>query len=557
MSPFPQFFSHANQFCASLLLEELVRLGVRHACIAPGSRSTPLTLAAIAHSQLETPCHFDERGLGFFALGIAKATQAPVAVIVTSGSAVANLYPAVVEAYQTQHPLILLTADRPDELIDCGANQAIEQPGLFSHFTTARLDLPPPTPELDYADLLKQVDWAVQSQPKGPVHINCPFREPLYPSAQQQDFAQALASLAEWQHSDQPLHPIVPQAEAHRLTLPNVPGVIIAGSLSQAEQQAALKLQQQLGWPLLADVQSGLRSNEKVLHYPELTLKVPHLAEQVESCQQFILLGGRLVSKPLQQWLQNKAWQFSCQISDHPGPFDADLVIMKRINASVQQLEFTSDSSTACLNSQAANQQIATLLKSYENQISECTLASKLQEFMPSESYLMLGNSLPIRLFEQRYTGSQTLITNRGASGIDGLLATAAGIARGQQQPVTLVLGDLSLLHDLNSLALNRQINAPLMVIVLNNDGGNIFDLLPVPDPQTLDDYYRLRHGHQFAASAHQFGWHYHQPNDWQSLEQVYRQGLQEGGAHLIELITPPGEAVSQLKQALADAAQL
>ena len=169
-----------NLLWGQLILEELARLGVKHVCMAPGSRSTPLTLAAASQTQLTRHIHFDERGLGFMALGLAKASNAPVAIITTSGTAVANLYPAIVEAWLTHVPLIILSGDRPPELIDCGANQAIIQPAIFAQYAK-QVNLP--TPDLGYPAnaLLSTIDHAVANQHQ-PVHINCMYREPLYPT---------------------------------------------------------------------------------------------------------------------------------------------------------------------------------------------------------------------------------------------------------------------------------------------------------------------------------------------------------------------------------------
>ncbi|SUP91233.1 2-succinyl-5-enolpyruvyl-6-hydroxy-3-cyclohexene-1-carboxylate synthase [Yersinia pseudotuberculosis] len=169
-----------NRRWAALLLEALTRHGVRHICIAPGSRSTPLTLAAAANPSLVCHTHFDERGLGHLALGLAKASTEPVAVIVTSGTAVANLYPALIEAGLTGERLILLTADRPPELIDCGANQAIRQQGLFASHPTLSVNLPRPTPDISARWLVSTLDSAMAQLQHGALHINCPFAEPLY-----------------------------------------------------------------------------------------------------------------------------------------------------------------------------------------------------------------------------------------------------------------------------------------------------------------------------------------------------------------------------------------
>ncbi|GGA88157.1 2-succinyl-5-enolpyruvyl-6-hydroxy-3-cyclohexene-1-carboxylate synthase [Neiella marina] len=562
-SIFPTAFSHHNQLWASLLLEELARLGVRHVCLAPGSRSTPLTLAAVANPKLQCHSHFDERGLGFMALGLCKASASPVAVIVTSGTAVANLYPAVVEAFQTQQPLILLTADRPEELIDCGANQAIEQVGIFAHFVVARQNLPAPHASESASDLLTRIDGIYQRccvQPvRGPIHINCPYREPLYPTEQQQDFAAELAELNEWRQHQQPfVRAELNDPEPVVLAVPALPGVIIAGALGPDEQAAALKLQRQLGWPLLADVQSGLRGQANVINHPELALA--QQPDALMQARQFILLGGRLISKSLLRWLEQHEWHHSVQISDHPGPFDAGLVIMQRLKCRVDQFELKNPPvhpPAVCV-SDAINQASRSLWQAEALSLSEVNLAAQLQLSMPEQGLLMLGNSLPVRLFEQRFSGCQQIITSRGASGIDGLLATAVGLGKHDaSRPLTLVLGDISLLHDLNSLALLSQLQQPLVVIVLNNDGGNIFDLLPVPDGRTLDQYYRMRHGYQFAAAAEQFNLNYQRPADMAEFHQGYQQALALARPTLIELLTEPGEAAADLKQTIADAAAL
>ncbi len=169
-----------NRRWAAVILEALTRHGVQHICIAPGSRSTPLTLAAAENRAFIHHTHFDERGLGHLALGLAKASRQPVAVIVTSGTATANLYPALIEAGLTGEKLILLTADRPPELIDCGANQAIRQPGMFASHPAQTISLPRPSQDIPARWLVSTIDQALGALHAGGVHINCPFAEPLY-----------------------------------------------------------------------------------------------------------------------------------------------------------------------------------------------------------------------------------------------------------------------------------------------------------------------------------------------------------------------------------------
>nr|MDT0252802.1 2-succinyl-5-enolpyruvyl-6-hydroxy-3-cyclohexene-1-carboxylic-acid synthase [Endozoicomonas sp.] len=202
--------ANINGIWSAVLIEELWRLGVRHCCIAPGSRSAPLTFAVASHGKMTSHVHFDERGLGFFALGLAKATGQPVALVTTSGTAVANLYPAIIEAHQSGVSLVVLTADRPPELIDCGANQAIDQLGVFGAYTGARLDLPTPERAISLRWLLTSIDQSfARSCGQGlPFHINCMFREPLYPQqlegAVLMDNAAYVSSVERWTVSQQP-----------------------------------------------------------------------------------------------------------------------------------------------------------------------------------------------------------------------------------------------------------------------------------------------------------------------------------------------------------------
>ncbi|GAL07462.1 2-succinyl-5-enolpyruvyl-6-hydroxy-3-cyclohexene-1-carboxylic-acid synthase [Photobacterium aphoticum] len=239
MSSSKPYRAALNQLWAGLMLEELTRLGVKHICIAPGSRSTPLTLAADRNDKLTIHTHFDERGLGFMALGLAKATDEPVAVVVTSGTAVANLLPAVAESGLTGEKLVLLTSDRPDELIQCGANQAIRQHGIFSDHVTAFQAIPSPTLDIAPTWLVSTVDKVMyqQHQQGGAVHFNCHYPEPLYGDAA--DFSEYLAPLAHWQTQSQPYtvyHDArMSESVATPAQWPDVlheKGVIIAGRLA-------------------------------------------------------------------------------------------------------------------------------------------------------------------------------------------------------------------------------------------------------------------------------------------------------------------------------------
>lgn len=241
-----------NLLWGTLILEELSRLGIRHICMAPGSRSTPLTLAAAKQTKLKQHLHFDERGLGFMALGLAKASQTPVAIITASGTAVAYLYPAVIEAWLTRVPLIVLSADRPIELTDCGANQAITQPAIFAQYAK-QINLPIPDMTIRPETLLTLLDEAINNQSQ-PVHINCIYREPLYPTTMSADFSQYLNTLGNWQHTDKAYNQY---GKPSLISLPSQDtmmrfvhgkGVIIVGTLSQQQNpEVLITLSQKLG----------------------------------------------------------------------------------------------------------------------------------------------------------------------------------------------------------------------------------------------------------------------------------------------------------------------
>lgn len=551
-----------NALWGALLIEELVRLGVQDICIAPGSRSSPLTLAAAAHPGIRTHLHFDERGLGFLALGLAQGLQRPVALIVTSGSAVANLLPAVVEARQSGIPLWLLTADRPAELVSCGANQAIDQTQIFAGYPVHQLQLPVPDNGIAPSWLLAALDQAAfqQQQTPGPVQINCPFREPLYPVEGQRLPDNALRGLNAWLSSTQPwtqyqtTQPVCPVSPAW----PEVrqsKGIIVAGRLHRREDAAAvLKLARQTGWPLLADIQSQLRFHPQAITYADLALHHPQFRAELAQAETLLLFGARLVSKRLQTLINTHHWQHCWQIDSSSERLDNGLPVRQRFVVSPElwcQAHHCEPQRIPWQPLQTWEQKLASLIESHLPAWSEITLCHQLNSQL--QGVLFAGNSMPIRLLDMLGTAGfppAHVYTNRGASGIDGLIATAAGVARAHpQQATTLLLGDTSALFDLNSLALLRELSSPFVLIIINNDGGNIFHMLPVPEQnQIREHYYQLPHGLNFRAGAEQFGLAYAAPADAPSFRQAYQTALMQPRATLLECKVTTGEAAVWLK---------
>ncbi|TNI92415.1 2-succinyl-5-enolpyruvyl-6-hydroxy-3-cyclohexene-1-carboxylic-acid synthase [Aeromonas allosaccharophila] len=562
--PFSNQHATFNHVWSSLLLEELFRLGVRDIALAPGSRSAPLTMAAAAHQGFRHHLHFDERGLGFMALGLAKGSNRPVAVIMTSGTAVANLWPAVAEAQLTGVPLIILSADRPPELIDNGANQAIDQQGIFGRYPVYQQNLPSPTPTIPAAFVLSSVDQALAKQALTPgvVHFNCMYPEPLYPGEHYQDFADYLAPLGNWLGSQKPWSPWQQSEPACPLQpewreWQHKRGVIVAGRITDPEQaQAVAALAEQLGWPLLADLQSQIRFDSRNLIHMDLALNDPEFVAELSRAEVLLQFGARLISKRLGQFIKHHSWQDYWQVDPQPARLDPDYRLRNRLLCSASAFAAAHPVTTA----QAPWHQLAELQHNASQQIaaacerfSELGVCHRLNRLI--EGQLFVGNSMPARLMDmlgETGKGPSRVMTNRGASGIDGLIATAYGFAQsiepGSDEPTTLLLGDLSALHDLNSLTLLGKTSRPLVVILLNNDGGSIFRMLPVPsEGELLESYYRLPHGLGFAHAAAMFGLSYRAPTSLAEFEHDYRAALKHG-VTLIEIRVPSEQVADDLK---------
>ncbi|CAH6801137.1 2-succinyl-5-enolpyruvyl-6-hydroxy-3-cyclohexene-1-carboxylate synthase [Vibrio chagasii] len=556
-----------NRVWCHTLLEELTRSGVEHVCIAPGSRSTPLTLEAEANSKLTLHTHFDERGLGFLALGLAKASNKPVAVIVTSGTAVANLLPATAESGLTREKLILLTSDRPIDLVDCGANQAIQQQGIFSSHVETALNLPSPTTQVSLNWLLTSVDTALAKQRSvgGAIHINCPFPEPLYSANSAEMYADYTKSVAAWRASTSlysntylPSHLNAQPVSASDYVARK--GAVIIGSI---ENEAAIKAKQfasALGWPVLCDPQSGVSSDWK--HY-DLWMQSDAAKAQLSQCDFIIQFGERIVSKRLNQWVKGQAATFCSSqyivVSPDAHRINQDHLPQTHIVADIEYWLSEQHLPTllgehagwAAPLAEVANtvQQLALAQISNNDQLTELSVAVDLSSRLKGRE-LFVGNSLMVRLVDMLSSISATQVySNRGASGIDGLVATAAGVIKANQTPLMMLIGDTSLLYDLNSLALLTHSTTPMVIVVTNNDGGAIFDLLPVPEQQK-QSLYQMPHGFSFEHAAAQFKLDYAAPETLNCYQTLIEKHFEQGqGTLLVEVKTPPEQASTLLKQ--------
>ncbi|MZI92210.1 2-succinyl-5-enolpyruvyl-6-hydroxy-3-cyclohexene-1-carboxylic-acid synthase [Vibrio sp. CAIM 722] len=562
-----------NRIWSRTLLAEFARLGVKHVCAAPGSRSTPLTLEADQNSQFTLHTHFDERGLGFMALGLAKASQEPVIVIVTSGTAVANLLPAIAESKLTGEQLIILSSDRPVELVDCGANQAINQVGIYSSHVNHSLNLPSPNTQVPLAWLLTSIDNAYfqQQQTGGSIHINCPYPEPLYSNCSDELYQDYLAPLQDWTQSSAPYcERYVDNALMVPQTLPwlEKKGVVIIGAVELNEAQAAKQFADELGWPCLCDPQSGVGSEWAFF---DIWLQNQCATDKLSECEHIVQFGARIVSKRLNQWLSQQVQshkvgydyissqaerQNQTHLPQHHWVCDIAQWVEQRLNQR-SLFEHQNAGWGDELKRYSMHCRELSALHLNSDKVSEVAIALDLNRKHTSHT-LFLGNSLVIRLADMfSDLPGVPVYANRGASGIDGLVATAAGVQRATQQPLLMLIGDTSLLYDLNSLAMMRHTQQPTVIVVTNNDGGAIFDLLPVP-AEKRQKLYQMPHGMDFSHAAAQFGLAYLCPETVTAYQTAVDTHLSSGrGTLLIEIKSQPEEASQHIKQLVGQIKQL
>jgi 2-succinyl-5-enolpyruvyl-6-hydroxy-3-cyclohexene-1-carboxylate synthase len=569
----PPAAPRANLLWATLIVEELVRNGVGFFCVAPGSRSTPLVAALASNEKAESLVHFDERGTAFAAVGYARATGLPAAWITTSGTAVANGLPAVVEAATDGVPMILLSADRPPELRQTGANQTIDQPDIFGDYVRWRFDLPAPEEPVDPAMVLTTIDQAVyraRRAPSGPVHLNLMFREPFLPDPD--EYPYELPAPARWQKSGEPYtryaatKPSVGPDEVERLweaLRPVEHGLVVAGRLPSRKQgEAVLRLSNALGWALLPDVGSQIRlgtaSRNLVPLYDALLangrFKEQHASEAV------LHVGGRAVSKRLDQYLARSRPDPYVVVRENPFRLDPGHRVTHSVEADVlafcaaltQAAERRPPAAAASWTAswrEASGRVDGYLDRVFEEteDLNEPLIARLVSRHVPEGHGLCVASSMPIRdldTFAAADGAPVPVAANRGASGIDGTVGTVAGFARGSARPVTLLIGDLALLHDLNSLAMLRGL--PVTVIVLNNDGGAIFSFLPVARyEEFFEPYFGTPQGLSFEPAAAMFGLGYESPGTAPAFLEAYRAACERNGPTLIEVRTDREENVA------------
>ncbi|WP_310423017.1 2-succinyl-5-enolpyruvyl-6-hydroxy-3-cyclohexene-1-carboxylic-acid synthase [Chamaesiphon sp. VAR_48_metabat_135_sub] len=578
-----------NRLWGYLIIEELVRNGIDYFVISPGSRSTPLTATVAQHPQAQKIVCLDERAAAFHALGYARATGNPAVLICTSGSAAANYLPAVIEAAIDHIPLIILSADRPPELRQTGANQTIDQVNLYGSYPKWQFDLPCPTWEIDANLVLTTIDLAVSKSrqaPGGVVHLNCMFREPFGSTNAPVDMPSRLGRWNDSRFSGGEAPPTPYTRYASKLTVPtpdeinslveiiqsNGKGMLVVGQLkSTTEIEAVIELAARLNWAVFADIQSGLRLRQdlpNLIHYFDLLL-LTDISVELKQINKIVQIGTRIVSSRWLKWIDKYPPQNYIVILNDGERHDPNHLVSLRIESDIayicQQLSAQLPQllvSTWVQKIRSASDRISVTAAKFlkTTKLTEPLIARTISELIPHQHGLWVSNSMPIRDLDMYGIGaiegeSQTsplrIGANRGTSGIEGAIAAATGFAVGLQAPVTAIVGDLSSLHDLNSFALLQRNVQPVIVVIINNDGGGIFSFLPIAkSTEIFDTYFGTPHGVNFSHAAAMFELDYYHPQTADELIRDYTKALVNRRSAIIEVTIDRAENL-QIHQAL------
>jgi 2-succinyl-5-enolpyruvyl-6-hydroxy-3-cyclohexene-1-carboxylate synthase len=513
MTPTTDMYSLLRAFA-----DELARCGMRAACTSPGSRSAPLVLSLAREPRVRCYSHVDERCAGFFALGLAKASGLPVAVACTSGTAAAELLPAAIEAHEARVPLLLLTADRPAELRENGAGQAIDQLKLFGG--AAKWFFEVGVHEAGAAQLrwirtlACRAYWTTLEGSPGAVHLNFPLREPLVSEEQLPEDDTGRSDGAPYVRRAQArAHPQIdagravdatpggsaaPDATLLELVAAARRGVLIAGRHERGTNLggAASAFAQAAGWPLLADPLSGARRGDgAIAHYDAL---LRDQAFGTSMAPDLVLRAGDLpVSKPLRSWLAGLgearqvaldpegAWQDPASVLSDSLALDP-AVALKRLSAWLtgEDPPRTATDGDWLASWRSADERAAEAITgALAGELSEPAVAAELGVLLPAQATLFVASSMPVRDIETFWpvrADPPRVLCNRGANGIDGTVSSAFGAAADAPGPVVLLIGDVALAYDIGGLLAATRLGLKLTIVLLDNGGGGIFDFLAV-----------------------------------------------------------------------------
>jgi 2-succinyl-5-enolpyruvyl-6-hydroxy-3-cyclohexene-1-carboxylate synthase len=555
MAPASSPTATATYLLLRAFCDELARCGITDACTSPGSRSTPIVLSLARTRGLRAWSHVDERVAGFFALGLAKQTGRPVAVACTSGTAAAELMPAVIEAAEARVPLIVLTADRPPELRDVGAGQTIDQVKLYGDAAKWFVEVGTHEATSERMRWMRalacRAAWTALDGRPGPVHLNMALREPLVLDVPlpEEDPAPGRADGRPWV-----AHPVVP-APAELPAVPIAPRprtVVVAGrdERDPALGEAIAAFAVAAGYPLLADPLSGARRGPAAIAHYDALLRDERLATELAP-ELVLRIGDLPTSKPLRSWLAQLDGAEQIALDAEDAWHDPAGVVTARIAASPRATlaaltpEHRSAGEPGWLErwraaDRAGAGAIAATL--HDSGLSEPRVAAELVDTLPAEATLFVAASMPIRdveTFAAARDGAARVLSNRGANGIDGTVAAALGASAAGHGPVVLHIGDVALAYDLSALLSARRLDLSLTIVLVNNDGGGIFHFLPVAgEADAFEEHVATPHGLDFEQAAALYGARHVHVTEVATLRSELATSMAAGGLHILEVRT-------------------
>ncbi len=557
----------ANLAAAERFVASLAAHGVRDACVCSGSRSAPLTLA-FHRSGIRTHVPLDERAGGFFALGLARSSRRPVAIVTTSGTAAANLYPAIVESLYSRVPLIALTADRPPELRDSGAPQTIDQIKMFGHAVRWFHEVGTPSSDADWLQYVSSLGARAAAEawgpPAGPVHLNFAFREPLVPEPEAlgsggvSERAGALAlDLGEGDEPDLPQPSARAVARTAAILRARRRGLIVCGpeDASARFPAAAARLAAVTGYPILADpasqVRYGAHDRSKVLGAYDAFLRAPSFLSG-DAPEVIVQFGPPLTSKSYHMYAARhpgsihlvvdpgRGWRDPSHRASEVLAADPVALALGLADALAKGADPLPEWSERFAAADRAARGALERRRASLRGLNEANLFAELLDAAPEGTLLYVGNSLAIRnldLFQPDSPKRLRVLANRGANGIDGLISSGLGASAGVAAPTLVVTGDLSFHHDLNGLAAVREGRAKATIVVIHNDGGGIFSLLPIARHEDVfERYFGTPHGIDFASAAGVYGIPHARPASAADLRARVSQSLARRGVEIVEV---------------------
>ena len=551
-------------------VDELTKSGLKHVVISPGSRSTPMSMVMAEHPEMKVWLEIDERSAGFFALGMAKAQREPVALVCTSGTAAANYLPAIVEAYLSRVPLIVITTDRPHELRDVGAPQAIDQINIFGKYAKWFVEMALPE---ETKDMLRYVRTfagrAIATAVKGPagvVHLNFPFREPLIPDFTMENIFNAGRMTRETyvraSHGLRQPDPMIVQDLAE--IVQNVEkGLIIVGPHDEPDLgEAITQFADHVKYPVLADPLSQLRSGDHnmtwIIDGYDTFLREDEFAS-ANKPELIIRIGAMPISKALLLYLKRHPETRQIIIDEDGGWREPTLLASDMVYANPKILThqiinaISNDSIIRTGNWSKQWLKINSTVRSVLMQegkketLFEGQIILELAEMLPENSTLFVGNSMPIRDLDSFFFNNDKQIrtlANRGANGIDGIISSALG-ASTSPNPLVLVIGDLSFYHDMNGLLAAKLNKLNVTIILVNNDGGGIFSFLPqASHPKHFETLFGTPIGLDYSHAITMYGGRFHRVENWGQFRDTFQVEIQQDGLSVIEVPTNRQENV-------------